>query len=108
VQVEFTPPFLRQLKRIRKKYPSVQSDVQPLIDQLEGGETPGVQIRGVKYTVYKARVRNSDASSGKSGGYRVIYYIKTSHLARLVYIYSKAEQTDIKADEIRRMIEELS
>ena len=50
--------------------------------------------------IYKARIINSDTGRGKSGGYRVIYYIVTQDLIRLVTIYSKTEQEDIGAAEI--------
>jgi len=35
----------------------------------------------------KVRLRNSDAQRGKSGGYRVIYYLKTKAKIILVTIY---------------------
>jgi hypothetical protein len=42
--------------------------VQPLLDELNQGQTPGDQIPGVPYEVFKVRVRNSDSGKGKSGG----------------------------------------
>jgi hypothetical protein len=51
-------------------------------------------------------LRNRDASRGKSGGYRVIYYVKTAANLFLVYIYTKSEQQDIGHNEIRQIIEE--
>jgi mRNA-degrading endonuclease RelE of RelBE toxin-antitoxin system len=51
-------------------------------------------------------VRNSDVAKGKSGGYRVIYYIRTSDHFIVITLYSKSEQIDIDPDEIRRLIEE--
>lgn len=52
------------------------------------------------------RVPNRDAQSGKSGGYRVIYYIVTDEQRLLLTIYSKTDQTDITPDELLRIIEE--
>ncbi len=50
------------------------NDLNPVLIQLEAGETPGDRIQGLgSYRVYKARIRNSDAQRGKSGGYRVVY-----------------------------------
>jgi len=69
--------------------------VQPLIKQLKAGETPGDQIQSLGYTVYKVRVKNSDAKRGKSGGYRIIYYLQAQESLLLVTIYSKTEQSDI-------------
>lgn len=67
----------------------------------------GDQIQGVGYTAYKARVKNSDACRGKSGGYRVIYYIRTADRLILLTIYAKTKQTDISVEEIRRIIDEV-
>lgn len=73
--VRYTEAFKRQLKRLARKYRRIRTDLQPLINQLQTGDTPGDQIQYVGYTVYKVRVRNTDAQRGTSGGYRVIYYI---------------------------------
>ncbi len=56
VQVRFAPAFLKDIKRLRKKYPHIQQDVQPLIDQLINGATPGDHIQATGYTVYKVRL----------------------------------------------------
>jgi len=55
-------------------------------------------------TVFKARVKNSSAQKGKRGGYRVIYYLKTKDQILLVTMYSKSEQADIAASEIRDIL----
>ena len=67
VRVDFTPRFLKKLKQLTKKYPNTYNDIRVLIDQLENGETPGDQIKGVSRPVYKVRVRNTDVQKGKSG-----------------------------------------
>ena len=106
VQVVAAPIFIRFLKHLARKYRSIRQDLAPLIQQLESGETPGDQIQRIKYPVYKVRVKNSNVSKGKSGGYRVIYYIKTAQRIILVAIYAKTEQVDIQAEDIRRIIED--
>jgi len=57
--------------------------------------------------VYKVRLPNPSAQRGKSGGFRVIYYVKLADAVMLVTIYSKTEQTDISADELRRLLDDL-
>lgn len=104
--VELARSFIRRLKELRKKYPHVTEQVQALILQLEQGETPGDQIQGTGYTAYKTRLANPDAGRGKSGGYRVIYYIRTVDKTIALLIYSKSDQVDISPDEIKRLIEE--
>ncbi len=69
-KVRFTSEFKRNLRHLAKKYRHIKSDVQPVLGQLSGGAAPGDRISGVAYEVYKVRIKNSDASRGKSGGYR--------------------------------------
>lgn len=104
--VDFSPQFTKSLERLSRKYHHVVDEVEKLVDQLEEGETPGDQIRGTGYTVYKTRLRSPDAGRGKSGGFRVIYYIRTATRIILITIYAKSERADILPDEIRRIIEE--
>ncbi|AUT00567.1 addiction module antitoxin [Nostoc sp. CENA543] len=106
IKVEATPTFNRNLRTLAKKYRSIRNDIKPVITQLEQGELPGEQISGIGYEVFKLRVRNTDIQKGKSGGYRLIYYVKTAKGIILLTIYSKSEQTDIAADDIRRFIAE--
>jgi mRNA-degrading endonuclease RelE of RelBE toxin-antitoxin system len=106
VLISYSDAFKRQLRRLSRKYRRIRSDVQPIITQLEAGETPGDQIQGIGHTVYKVRVRNSDAKRGKSGGYRMIYYLPTQESVLLVSIYSKTEQSDIDDAEVARIISE--
>lgn len=106
VQVEASPTFQRNLRALVKKYRRLRDDIQPVIQQLEQGELPGDQISGIRHTVFKLRVRNSDTRKGKSAGYRLIYYVKTTAGIILLTIYPKSEQVDIKARDIERIIAE--
>lgn len=56
------------------------------------------------YTLFKVRIKNSDVQKGKSGGYRIIYYVKTATNILLVTLYSKSDKPDITADEVREII----
>ncbi|NJO30666.1 MAG: type II toxin-antitoxin system RelE/ParE family toxin [Richelia sp. SL_2_1] len=103
-KVEAAQTFQRNLRTLVKKYRSIRNDVQPIIEQLEGGELPGDQISGIGYEVFKLRVKNSDIQKGKSGGYRLIYYVKTATGIILLTIYTKSEQADIAADDIKNII----
>lgn len=92
------------MRQLAKRYRRIRIDIQPIINQLEAGELPGDQIPGMNYTLFKVRVRNSDAQRGKSGGYRIIYYLKTDTQILLVTLYSKSDQADITADEVQEII----
>ena len=104
--VSYSESFQRQLKRLRRKYHRIHTDVQPVIAQLEAGETPGDPIQGVGHAVYKVRVRNTDARRGKSEGYRIIYYVQQRNAILLVTIYSKIDQSDIEVNDILQIIRE--
>jgi mRNA-degrading endonuclease RelE of RelBE toxin-antitoxin system len=106
IQVKFADKFKRNLRALAKKYRSIRKDIQPIITQLEAGELPGDRIVGIDYTILKLRVKNSDIKKGKSGGYRVIYYVKTTTNIILITIYSKSEREDISAKEIKQVLAE--
>ena len=77
--VRFTPEFKRNLHALSKKYRHIRSDVEPVIRQIEAGDFVGDQVPGTGHTIFKARIRNRDIRKGKSAGYRLIYYLKTTH-----------------------------
>ena len=106
IQVEASPTFSRNLRDLAKKYRNIRNDIKPVIEQLEQGDLPGDQIPDVGYAVFKLRVRNSDTQKGKSGGYRLIYYVKTSTGIILLTIYAKSEQVDIAAKDIQNIVAE--
>jgi mRNA-degrading endonuclease RelE of RelBE toxin-antitoxin system len=106
VAVRFTPEFKRNLRALSRKYRHIRCDLQPVLEQIQFGSLVGNRIAGTGYTVLKVRVRNSDVRRGKSGGYRLIYLLKSPTDAVLITIYSKSEQSDITAGEIRRIVTE--
>ncbi len=89
VEILVTPEFKQSLKILSKRYRHIRSDVQPMIEQLQLGEIVGDQIPNIPYTVFKVRIKNRDNQKGKSAGYRLIYYLKTSDKIVLITIYSK-------------------
>ena len=107
VLVGYAPEFKRNLRRLAKKYRRIKSDLQPLLESLEAGERPGDQIPRSQFTVFKVRVRNSDARRDKRGGYRVIYLVEPPHNLTLLTVYSKSKQGDISVQQIGKIIEEL-
>jgi mRNA-degrading endonuclease RelE of RelBE toxin-antitoxin system len=104
IEIALTPRFQRDLRELAKRYRSIRSDVQPLIDQLQASEIPGDRIAGIKYQVFKVRIKNSNIQKGKSGGYRVIYYLKNAQGIILTTIYSKSDLTDVSNEIIEQAI----
>ncbi len=107
IRLIFLPEFYQAARRLQKRYPHVLDDIDTLSDQLEHGEAPGDRVQGLTpYRVYKARIRNTDARRGESGGYRVVYYLETEEQTVILTIYSKTDQSDLPAETIRRYIKE--
>jgi mRNA-degrading endonuclease RelE of RelBE toxin-antitoxin system len=107
MKINYGEGFKRQLKRLAKRYRFVKTDIKPVLDSLEAGETPGDQLIGHSYALYKVRLKNSDNKKGKSGGYRVIYYLKTDEDCSLVTIYSKSDQGDIAQNELESLVKDI-
>ncbi|HEY9804336.1 MAG TPA: type II toxin-antitoxin system mRNA interferase toxin, RelE/StbE family [Leptolyngbyaceae cyanobacterium] len=103
-EVRFTSAFKRRLKTLNKRYRQIQTDIQPIINQLQVGNFIGDQISGIYLTVFKVRAKNSDIPTGKSGGYRVIYQVVTPELVLLLLIYAKSDQADVSLEEIEDAI----
>ncbi len=100
IQIALTPRFKKDLRELAKRYRSIRTDLQPLIEQLQTGEIPGDRIVGIKNLIFKVRLKNSNIQKGKSGGYRVIYYLKTDEEIILATIYAKSDITDVSNETI--------
>lgn len=108
ITVRHSRSFDRHIRKLKRKYPSVIGEVNDLISRLKSGERlPGDKIRGLGFDVYKVRLRNRDAKSGKRGGFRVIYFVELPSQVALLAIYSKTSQSDISASNIREIISKL-
>jgi mRNA-degrading endonuclease RelE of RelBE toxin-antitoxin system len=98
----YSKRFLKEAKNLRKKYRKIDDDLLKFVNALENDKWLGsARIEGFKgFAIYKTRVRNSSVEGGKSGGFRVIYYLKEVRSFHLLTIYSKSEKSDISRNEI--------
>ncbi|MBF0234542.1 MAG: type II toxin-antitoxin system RelE/ParE family toxin [Desulfamplus sp.] len=77
-----------------------------MIKKLKDGDFDGDKISGVGHAVYKVRVASIDQKKGKSGGFRIIYYVVTSdNIIYLLVIYAKAKQENISAKKIKALLD---
>lgn len=104
--VRFTLPFKRRFKALAKRYRQIQTDIQPIVDELQAGNFVGDQISGIRATVFKIRAKNSDIPTGKSGGYRIIYQVLSAEHVLLLLIYAKSDQADVSLEEIENAIKQ--
>jgi hypothetical protein len=96
--------FRRDVKKLHKKYRSIKKDILNLIQRLEEDASIGIDLGS---NLYKIRVRNSDIG-GKSGGYRVIYYVRLSHnRIYLLVMYAKSQKETINTRQLEPILERL-
>ncbi len=106
MKVEPTSYFVSALKRMHKRYPRVAFEVDAVFTSLEAGEVLGDRVKGVSHPTYKVRMPNRDAKRGKSGGFRLIYYMELPVAKFLLTLYSKTDQSNITVAEIQKLIED--
>jgi mRNA-degrading endonuclease RelE of RelBE toxin-antitoxin system len=88
-KVKSTPEFDKALKQIAKKHKAIKNDILNLIHSLEETPMMGTLLGN---NLYKIRLSITGTGKGKSGGARVITYVKISHeTVVLAQIYLKAE-----------------
>jgi mRNA-degrading endonuclease RelE of RelBE toxin-antitoxin system len=108
IKIDLSPEFKRNLRNLAKRYRSIRSDIQIVIQELEIGNFVGDRITGIgeDYFILKVRARNSDIQKGKSAGYRLIYQVESPICVLMLTIYSKSDRTDIAANEICEILNE--
>ena len=101
--VVLTSGFKKNLKHIAKKHRNILADVNSLIDQLAKNPTIGNDLGR---NLYKIRLSISGSSKGKSGGARIITYIKiVAQTVILAEIYLKGEYETVDVDAVIKRLE---
>ena len=101
-----TSPFEKELKRLAKKYKSLVNDLERLISELEEKPTIGTLI---SEDCYKIRLAISSKGKGKSGGARLITYVRVvKQTVYLLTIYDKSEYDSISKEESRSIIKNIN
>jgi mRNA-degrading endonuclease RelE of RelBE toxin-antitoxin system len=97
-EVITTLSFKKGLKHIAKKHKHILSDITSLIIQLSENPTLGTDLGK---NVYKIRLAITGSSKGKSGGARIITYVKIiAQTVVLAEIYLKNEYDTADEDVI--------
>lgn len=104
-KLAFTRSFGRELKKLKKKYPSILKDLDQIAIKLLENPTLGVPVYK---NCYKIRVPISSLNKGKSGSARLVtYVVYAKYTIFLVAIFTKAERSSIPDKEIKQLIKEL-
>ncbi len=94
--------FKQNFKRLQKKNRNIKNDVKKLTSELEKNPQSGTAIQ---HNCFKIRVANSSVPTGKSGGFRTIYYFLDKHKnVYLIAIYSKTQKDSISENELLELL----
>lgn len=100
--------FLKEVKRLKKKYRSLKQDLQVLQLELSKNPLAGIDLGG---GIRKLRLAISSKNRGKSHGARVITYTykidESEGVINLIFIYDKEERDNISSDEIKRLLNDI-
>ena len=97
MKIFFSKYFKNQLKKLKKKFPSIKDDV---LKKLKG-INPSKEIH-IGRSIYKVRIKSSDQNKGKSGGFRsYIYIYQGKDLLVPLCIYHKSERVSITENELK-------
>ena len=101
-----TEPFERKLKRLAKKYKSLKEDLEVFTSSLSKNPEQGTPLGR---NCYKVRVSITSKGKGKSGGARIITYVRVvNKTVFLIDIYDKSDQETITNKELKLLIELLT
>ena len=106
-KIESLATFDREVKRLSKRYPSMAADIKALKAEILNNPSLGVNLGN---NVRKIRMRIASKGRGKSGGARVITITVVAAVdeteINLLYIYDKAERSNITDAEIKALLKE--
>jgi mRNA-degrading endonuclease RelE of RelBE toxin-antitoxin system len=100
-----TPPFEKELKQLAKKYPSIKKNIVDLGNQLLENPTMGTPLGN---DCYKIRMAITSKGKGKSGGARIITFVKiVATTIYLLSIYDKADASNITDKQLAERLKKL-
>lgn len=80
----------------------IEADIHPAVEELQSGNFIGDKLEGLvipaNTSIYKVRLPNSSMNIGKSGGFRLLYYVAIADKIYLLKIYSKKDDNRIPSD----------
>lgn len=102
--IELSANFKKEAKRLVKKYPSLKTELAKLFIQLEENPTTGTPLG---HDIYKIRLAIASKNKGKSGGARVLSFVKVTQTTVLLFsIYSKGEIDNLTDKQIQELIKD--
>ena len=103
-KIELTDNFKKEAKKLIKKYASLRTEIAELGKELAENPTFGTPLGN---DVYKIRLAIASKNKGKSGGARVISFVKIiDETIFLLSIYNKGDRDSISDKEIEGLLKE--
>ena len=98
--------FVKDLKRLSKKYASLTNDIRDLKMQLLEDPTMGESLGKNRY---KVRLKIKSKGKGKSGGGRVITYVEIQNdELYLLTMYDKSEMDNVNDAYLDDLVQQLN
>jgi mRNA-degrading endonuclease RelE of RelBE toxin-antitoxin system len=107
--IQLTNSFKRAVKKLKRRYPQIQDDIRDGVELLLQVPRLGVIIPN-SGGIRKVRLPNRDAKRGKSGGYRLLYYLEDdqSQALYLLFVYSKSDRAAVTLHELKQLLDEMN
>lgn len=103
-KVELTDNFKKEAKKLIKKSASLRTEIAELGKELAENPTLGTPLGN---DVYKIRLAIASKNKGKSGGARVIFFVKIiDETVFLLSIYNKGDRDSISDKEIEELLKD--
>ena len=100
--VILTDNFKKEAKPLIKKYASLKKELEKLFIELEQSPTLGTPLGN---DIYKIRLAIASKNKGKSGGARIMSFVKIIDSAVLLFsIYNKGDKDSISDNEIQELL----
>jgi mRNA-degrading endonuclease RelE of RelBE toxin-antitoxin system len=103
-RVELTDNFKKEAEKLIKKYASLRTEIAVLGKELGENPTIGTLLGN---DVYKIRLSITSKNKGKSGGARIISFVKIiDETVYLLSIYNKGDKDSISDKEIKELLKD--
>ena len=101
-KIELSANFKKEAKKLTKKYHSLKIELAELFSKLEDDPTTGIPMGN---DIYKVRLAIASKQKGKSGGARVMSFVKVIGTTVLLFsIYNKGDKDSISDKEIEELL----
>ena len=103
-KIQLSSNFKKEAKKLVKRYPSLKKELTNLFIELEANPTLGTPLGN---NIYKIRLSIASKNKGKSGGARVMSFVKVIDTIVLLFsIYSKGDKDTISNVEIENLLKD--